>query len=608
MGKNSQAVWDLKLPPAYAVLNPKQPGCSFPFKELAGVGVAFNLIIALRSRFKDCGYFANGNIPNLKGYTDIVALGTIADMVPLIDENRILVKYGLEELTPGRRPGVRALKEVSGLNNIVKAGSVGFQLAPRINAAGRLDNASTGVRLLIADDDKEASDIARELNRENIERQRLEGDMLSEALATIQAPGFNIQNKKAVVLAKDGWHPGIIGIVASRIVGRYHRPTIIISLKDGIGKGSARGIKGIDMLGNLKECSGFLDKYGGHKMAAGFSIREENVKLFESAFYTLADGKLSFEDLIPDISLDSYIKLDEINEKIITEIEGLAPFGLANPEPLLAIRDVSIVQSEVVGKNHLSLQIKAGDIGFQGKNLAVAVDVWERMLKGNVTIFFGLAGAMVPAGMRKVIVHLIKNRFIDCLVSTGANLFHDIHETLGKYHYQGHTMVADVGLKDEGIDRIYDVFAVEEEFERADRYCYRFAKTLEKRPYTTREFLSLLGKRLSEGVKEDGILTAAYKAGVPVYCPAIGDSSIGIGLAMKPEEDNFIFDVIGDVKETALIAAEASNTGVVYVGGGTPKNFIQQTEVTAGLMGRDVWGHKYAVKITADAPHWGGLS
>ena len=351
-----------KLPPAYAVLNPKQPGCSFPFKELAGVGVAFNLIIALRARLKDCGYFANGNIPNLKGYTDIVALGTIADMVPLIDENRILVKYGLEELTAGRRPGVRALKEVSGLNNIVKAGSVGFQLAPRINAAGRLDNARTGVRLLIADDAREASDIARELNRENIERQRLESDMLSEALAVIQGPGFNIQDKKAVVLAKDGWHPGIIGIVASRIVGRYHRPTIIISLKDGIGKGSARGIKGIDMLGNLKECSGFLDKYGGHKMAAGFSIREENVKLFESAFYTLADGKLSFEDLIPDISLDSYIKLDEINEKIITEIEGLAPFGLANPEPLLAIRDVNIVQSKVVGKNHLSLQIKAMDL------------------------------------------------------------------------------------------------------------------------------------------------------------------------------------------------------------------------------------------------------
>ena len=251
---------------------------------------------------------------------------------------------------------------------------------------------------------------------------------------------------------------------------------------------------------------------------------------------------------------------------------------------------------------------RMGETAFQGKNLAVAVDVWERMLKGNVTIFFGLAGAMVPAGMRKVIVHLIKNRFIDCLVSTGANLFHDIHETLGKYHWQGHTMVDDVELKDEGIDRIYDVFAVEEEFERADRYCYRFAKALEKRPYTTREFLSLLGKRLSEGVKEDGILTAAYKAGVPVYCPAIGDSSIGIGLAMKPEEDNFIFDVIGDVKETALIAAEASNTGVVYVGGGTPKNFIQQTEVTAGLMGRDVSGHKYAVQITADAPHWGGLS
>lgn len=245
---------------------------------------------------------------------------------------------------------------------------------------------------------------------------------------------------------------------------------------------------------------------------------------------------------------------------------------------------------------------------FQGKNLAVAVDVWERMLRSDATIFFGLAGAMVPAGLRKVIVYLIENRLIDCLVSTGANLFHDLHETLGKYHWQGNAMANDEELKDEGIDRIYDVFAIEDEFQKADEYCYKFSKTLEKRPYTTREFLYLLGKRLSAYAKTNGILTSAYKANIPIYCPAIGDSSIGIGLAMRPEEENFLFDVIGDVKETALIAAKANSTGVVYVGGGTPKNFIQQTEVTATLMGKKVSGHKYAVQITADAPHWGGLS
>ena len=251
---------------------------------------------------------------------------------------------------------------------------------------------------------------------------------------------------------------------------------------------------------------------------------------------------------------------------------------------------------------------RMADTAFQGKNLAVAVDAWEQMLRDNVTIFFGLAGAMIPAGMRRVIVYLIKNRLIDCLVSTGANLFHDIHETLGRYHWQGSAMANDEELRDEGIDRIYDVFAIEREFEHADVYCYKFSKMLERRPYTTREFLYLLGKQLSKGAREDGILTAAYKANIPVYCPAIGDSSIGIGLAIKPEEDNFIFDVIGDVKETALIAANANKTGVIYIGGGTPKNFIQQTSVTAAVMGKDVSGHEYAVQITTDAPHWGGLS
>ncbi len=249
-----------------------------------------------------------------------------------------------------------------------------------------------------------------------------------------------------------------------------------------------------------------------------------------------------------------------------------------------------------------------GDTAFQGKNLSKAVDVWEEMLKKKTTVFFGLAGAMVPAGMREVIVYLIKNRFIDCLVSTGANLFHDIHETLGRYHWQGSVHANDNDLRDEGIDRIYDVFALEEEFNRADRFLYEFADALKERPYTTREFLYLLGKELSRRGKIEGIVSAAYKYGVPVYCPAVADSSIGIALALKHGKAHFIFDLIGDVKETARMVADAPSTGVVYVGGGTPKNFIQQTEVTASLMCKEVEGHRYAVQITADSPHWGGLS
>ncbi len=250
---------------------------------------------------------------------------------------------------------------------------------------------------------------------------------------------------------------------------------------------------------------------------------------------------------------------------------------------------------------------RMGQTAFQGRNLSKAVDVWEEMLKTRTTVFFGLAGAMVPAGMREIMVHLIKNRYIDCLVSTGANLFHDIHETLGWNHWQGSPFVDDNDLKDAGLDRMYDVLAIEEEFNSSDEYIYRFIDKLERRPYTTREFLYLIGEDLSKRTRREGILTSAYKAGVHVYCPAVADSSIGIAIALM-DGDNFIFDVIGDVKETAHLASIARNSGVIFVGGGIPKNFIQQTEVTAHMMCKNAPGHKYAIQVTADSPHWGGLS
>ena len=255
---------------------------------------------------------------------------------------------------------------------------------------------------------------------------------------------------------------------------------------------------------------------------------------------------------------------------------------------------------------------RMGDTAFQGRNLAVAVDVWEKMLRKKVKIFFGLAGAMVPAGMREVVAYLIRHRYIDCLVSTGANLFHDIHETLGSCHWQGRPDYDDNDLRSAGLDRMYDVLAIEEEFNDADEYIYEFARKLPKRPYTTREFLYLIGGDLSRRPRKkgrkDGILSTAAAAGVPVYCPAIADSSIGIALAMEDGPGHFIFDLIADVKETAALAASPGESGVIYVGGGTPKNFIQQAEVTADMMCKKVKGHTYAVQIITDSPHWGGLS
>ena len=248
---------------------------------------------------------------------------------------------------------------------------------------------------------------------------------------------------------------------------------------------------------------------------------------------------------------------------------------------------------------------------FQGKNLGIAFDVWKKMLAGECTIMMGMSGAMVPAGMRRLVVRMIEHRLIDCLVSTGANFFHDLHETKGNFHYQGSANMDDVELAENLVDRMYDVLADEEKFRQHDLWIGRFSASLDQsRPYTTREFLNLLGRELSKKAKEDGILTAAAKAGIPLYCPAVADSSIGIGIGVSryTTGNQFNFDVVGDVVETARIAAESKATGVIYFGGGTPKNFVQQTEVTAIVMNAGVTGHKYALQVVTDSPHWGGLS
>ncbi len=248
---------------------------------------------------------------------------------------------------------------------------------------------------------------------------------------------------------------------------------------------------------------------------------------------------------------------------------------------------------------------------FQGRKLGEAFSLWKRMLKGKTTIFLGLAGALIPAGMRKAIVFLIRERLIDCLVTTGANLFHDLHEILGKYHYQGTPLIDDVKLRRKKVDRIYDVFASDIQYTYDDKFITKFANGLDqKKSYSTREFFYLLGKRLSSLGKREGILTSAYKNKVPIYCPALGDSSFGIAVALgrRKKGNSLFFDIIKDVLETTNIAVAASSTGVIYLGGGTPKNFIQQTEVTAAMMRRKHPGHKYAIQITTDSPQWGGLS
>ena len=249
-------------------------------------------------------------------------------------------------------------------------------------------------------------------------------------------------------------------------------------------------------------------------------------------------------------------------------------------------------------------------ISFQGRNLATAHRIWQRMLEDDVTIFLGLAGALSAGGLRMVVAHLIEHRYVDCLVSTGANLYHDLHETRGRHHYIGSAHADDAKLADEGIDRVYDTYAREEEFVANDNWIAEFATTLERRPYTSREFLYRLGGHLWETTGQDGILTAAYRANVPIFCPAIADSSIGMGLSQARQHAPGAghIDIIGDIVESANLVIRRPRTASVVVGGGTPKNFINQASVQAEFYSDAVSGHRYALQIVTDVPHFGGAS
>ena len=330
------------LPPAYAILNPRLGDCGFPFDKLAGVGVVFNLLMALRRTLKDKGFWEGRSMPNLKEYLDLVALGTIADVVPLIDENRILVKYGLKELTRGSRIGIKALKKVCGLSDtVITSYLVAFRLAPRINAPGRLSRARRSVTLLTTDDHQEAQEIALNLEQENTQRQQLEGRILKEACALIEVdPKFG--ERKSIVLASPEWHPGVIGICASRLLDRYYKPSVLIACDDrkGIGKGSARSSESFHLYEGLKECEHLLTNYGGHHSAAGLTIELSKLEDFKVLFDAVVSENISEEENIPFLKIDAEISLNEVSEQLVSEIAKLEPFGICNPEPVFSSRSL----------------------------------------------------------------------------------------------------------------------------------------------------------------------------------------------------------------------------------------------------------------------------
>lgn len=365
----------LSLPDAYAILHPGllSARASVQTRErvgvLTGVGVAFKLAQAL--------FGVSADDVRLAPYLDLVTLGTIADVGRITGENRILVRHGLEALSSEagtQRPGLAALKQVAGLNGKkIGVGVVGFTLAPRINASGRLGRADTAFRLLTTDSPEEALELARALDAVNKERQSVEERIREDA--RMLCSRTDIEASGALVLSSSEWHPGVIGIVASRIVEEFFRPTALICVRDGIGKGSARSIPGFNLYEGLVACSDLLLGFGGHKYAAGFTIAKDTIPRFRERLNSIVLERIGPQGFVRTLSVDGAVTLDELTMELMREMEKLAPFGQGNPEPRLGARDLEVVSSRIVGNNHLKLRLRQrnsvslGAIAFNRANL-----------------------------------------------------------------------------------------------------------------------------------------------------------------------------------------------------------------------------------------------
>ncbi|NSW90584.1 MAG: single-stranded-DNA-specific exonuclease RecJ [Firmicutes bacterium] len=345
------------LPDAYAVVNPCRPDCKYPFKELAGVGVVFKLINAI------CMKMGLGDL-HLK-YLDMVAIGTVADIVSLKDENRIIVKYGMEMIPRTLNIGLRALLNKSGLEGkLIGPYEIGFIIGPRINAAGRTGDAIKAVKMFITQDQNEASSIAQKLEEANSLRQEIEQTIYQQAVEIVETK-INLNKEKVIVVAREGWHHGVIGIVASRITEKYYRPCILISIDENKGTGSGRSVEGFNLFAALNSCESFLEKYGGHELAAGLKLDARRINDFRQAINKYADRVLTEELLIPKIKIDAYINNEDINVESVEQLELLSPFGPGNPAPVFGYRDLKINEVRNVGADSKHLKLKLNSHGLQ---------------------------------------------------------------------------------------------------------------------------------------------------------------------------------------------------------------------------------------------------
>jgi len=369
------------IPSTVAVLNPKQDGCAFPFKDLAGVGVAFYLLIGLRQALDLQGFFPEGK-PNLRAYLDLVAIGTVADVVPLLGVNRILVREGLEVIARSPHVGLAALKEVSGIqpSGPVSSIEVAFRLAPRLNALGRIQEAGGGVHLLTTDSLQEAKDLAQVMNQENSRRQAMEQLMLKEIDRLLQSQK-DIDQRKSLVLGSETWHRGILGLAASRLVERLSRPVFLFSIEGETAHGSGRSIEGFHLFKALEALEGHLLGFGGHAVAAGAHLMAKDLSAFEQAFENLVQDSVSQMAFIPALTIEGEVDFPGLVKEITPYLPQMAPFGSQNPEPLLVTRQVRVNSRRQVGNGHLRLRIEQqgtilDGIGFGLGDTALGLGDW----------------------------------------------------------------------------------------------------------------------------------------------------------------------------------------------------------------------------------------
>ena len=388
---------DEKLPDAVAILNPKQGGCEYPNKNLCGAGVAFKLTQAIAKK-------RNFAPQQALQFMDLAAIGTAADIVKVTGENRIILGEGLKLISQGNRPGIKALKKVAGItHDEVTVSDVLFGLGPRINAVGRLGEAMRAVRLMTATTQAEAKELSAVLNSENEARKTVEGKIFDEAVR-LSNTKYDPREKRSLVLYQEGWHHGVIGIVASKLKERYFVPTVIIAVNDGVGKASARSISGFDLHAAFSKCADLLLSFGGHTMAAGMSIDPANLEAFEQRFQEVAMEMVTEEMMRPRLKIESIIEFSEINSQLMETLRRLAPYGPGNMRPLFASQKLEVIgypRPKIVGKNHLKFKVRQGRsvldaIGFgmaeslellySKKSLEMAYVLAENEWQGRKTI------------------------------------------------------------------------------------------------------------------------------------------------------------------------------------------------------------------------------